>query len=120
MLNVGGVFNELTFRKLSLSGEVIQPTTLPGSPPPSPDTETCPIPDCGHTFVINEKRKTANVYIHIRDTHTELTKTKREEWVASEKASKLERYQRKKNEEKISKLASNKSKNLRGSTRYLV
>ena len=94
MLNVGpGVFNELTFRKLSLSGEVIQPTTLPGSPPP-PDTETCPIPDCGHTFVINEKRKTANVYVHIRDTHTELTKTQREELVESEKASKREQNRR--------------------------
>ena len=108
--------NEFTFRKLSFSGEVIQPATLP---PPSPDKfETCP--ECGQTFVLNDKNRSSNVYRHIRTDHPELSETRREELVASEKASKLERNRRKKNEMKISKLASNKSKNLRGSTRYLV
>ena len=74
----------------------------------------------GQTFVYFEEKKASNVYKHIRTRHPELSETRREELVASEKASKLERNRRKKNEEKISKLASNKSKNLRGSTRYLV
>ena len=105
--------NEFTFRKLSSSGEVIQPVTLPGPPPPSPKFETCPIPNCGQRLQSN------SVYGHIRK-HLELSKTEREDWIAKEKASKLERNRREKEKRKISQLASNKSKNLRGSTRYLV
>ena len=109
--------NEFTFRKLSSSGEVIQPVTLPG---PSPKFETCPIPNCGITFPIKEGNRSSSVYGHIRTRHPELSKTEREDWIANEKASKLERNRREKEKRKISQLASNKSKNLRGSTRYLV